>query len=243
MTLEVALMPFVNRVDAGRRLADRLGSGRGDVVVLALPKGGVPVAAEVARALDAPLDVILVRKLGVPAQPELAMGAIGEGGIQIANEDVIRAARITNDQWNAVVDREAAELERRAQRYRGDRQPIPLAGRIAVLIDDGIATGATATAACQVARARGAARLVLAVPVASPRALEALRSAVDEIVCLETPAAFRAVGEWYEDFSQTTDDEVVATGLPTRRGPSGSGASGAAQSSVTEAGFEPPAFG
>ncbi len=151
MTLEVALMPFVDRVDAGRRLADRLGSGRGDVVVLALPKGGVPVAVEVARALDAPLDVILVRKLGVPAQPELAMGAIGEGGIQIANEDVIRAARITNDQWNAVVDREAAELERRAQRYRGDRQPIPLAGRIAVLIDDGIATGATATAACQVA--------------------------------------------------------------------------------------------
>jgi len=218
MTLEVALMPFVDRVDAGRRLAARLGSERGDVVVLALPKGGVPVAAEVARALDATLDVILVRKLGVPAQPELAMGAIGEGGIQIANEDVIRAARITNDQWTAVVDREAAELERRAQRYRGDRRPVPLAGRVAVLVDDGIATGATATAACQVARARGAARIVLAVPVASRRAIEALRSAADEIVCLETPAAFRAVGEWYEDFSQTTEDEVVATRFPTRRG-------------------------
>ena len=121
-------MPFVDRVDAGRQLAARLGSVRGDVVVLALPRGGVPVAVEVARALDAPLDVILVRKLGVPVQPELAMGAIGEGGIQIANEDVIHAARITNDQWTAVVDREAAELERRAQRYRGDRRPVPLAG-------------------------------------------------------------------------------------------------------------------
>ena len=242
MTLEVALMPFVDRIDAGRRLADRLGSVPGDVVVLALPKGGVPVAVEVARALDAPLDVILVRKLGVPVQPELAMGAIGEGGIQIANEDVIRAARITDDQWTAVVDREAAELERRAQRYRGDRQPEPLAGRIAVLVDDGIATGATATAACQVAHARGAARIVLAVPVASPRTLEALRSAVDEIVCLETPTAFRAVGEWYDDFSQTTDDEV-ATRLATGRGPSGGGASGAAKSSVAEGGSEPPAVG
>jgi putative phosphoribosyl transferase len=218
MTLEVALMPFVDRVDAGRRLAARLGSVRGDVVVLALPRGGVPVAVEVARALDAPLDVILVRKLGVPVQPELAMGAIGEGGIQIANEDVIRAARITNDQWTAVVDREATELERRAQRYRGDRPPVPLAGCVAVLVDDGIATGATATAACQVARARGAARIVLAVPVASRRAIEALRSAVDEIVCLETPAAFRAVGEWYENFSQTTEDEVVATRFPKQRG-------------------------
>ena len=211
-------MPFVDRVDAGRQLAARLGSVRGDVVVLALPRGGVPVAVEVARALDAPLDVILVRKLGVPVQPELAMGAIGEGGIQIANEDVIRAARITNDQWTAVVDREAAELERRAQRYRGDRRPVPLAGCVAVLVDDGIATGATATAACQVARARGAARIVLAVPVASRRAIEALRSAVDEIVCLETPAAFRAVGEWYENFSQTTEDEVVAMRFPTQRG-------------------------
>ncbi|MGQ0433711.1 MAG: phosphoribosyltransferase family protein [Microthrixaceae bacterium] len=203
-------MPFADRVDAGRRLADRLGSRPGDLVVLALPRGGVPVAAEVARALDAPLDVILVRKLGVPAQPELAMGAIGEGGIQIANEDVIRLGRVTSEQWTAIVEREGAELARRAQRFRGDRPRVPVVGRTAVLVDDGIATGATAMAACRVARALGAARIVLAVPVASRSAVEALRPAVDEIVCLETPIEFRAVGQWYHDFSQTTDDEVVA---------------------------------
>ena len=203
-------MPFANRVDAGRRLAARLRSLQGDVVVLALPRGGVPVGAEVARALDAPLDVILVRKLGVPAHPELAMGAIGEGGIQVANDDVTQAARVTGDQWAATARRESAELDRRVQRFRGHRQRVPLAGRTAILVDDGIATGATALAACRVARALGAARVVLAVPVASRSAIEALRSAADEIVCLETPAQFRAVGEWYDDFSQTTDDEVVA---------------------------------
>jgi putative phosphoribosyl transferase len=204
------MMPFADRIDAGRRLAARLLSVQGDVVVLGLPRGGVPVGAEVARVLDAPLDVILVRKLGVPTQPELAMGAIGEGGIEVANESVIDAARVTGDQWAAVARRERAELARRAQRFRGDHQRIPLAGRTAVLVDDGIATGATALAACRVARARGAARVVLAVPVASQSAIEVLRSATDEIVCLETPARFRAVGEWYDDFSQTTDDEVVA---------------------------------
>jgi len=202
-------MPFVDRVDAGRRLAAHLQSLRGDVVVLGLPRGGVPVAAEVARSLEAPLDVILVRKLGVPRQPELAMGAIGEGGVQIANDDVIRAAGVTNSQWAAVANREQAELARRAQRFRGNRPRVDLAGRVAVLVDDGIATGASAMAACRVARKLGAARVVLAVPVASQGAVEAIRSAADEIVCLETPVAFRAVGEWYDDFSQTTDEEVV----------------------------------
>jgi putative phosphoribosyl transferase len=202
-------MRFRDRVDAGRQLAARLRSRRGNVVVLGLPRGGVPVAAEVARALDAPLDVILVRKLGVPGQPEIAMGAIGEGGVKVANNDVLRAARITETEWAAVGRGEHAELQRRAQRFRGDRARVDLAGRVAVLVDDGIATGATALAACQVARALGAARLVLAVPVASRSAIEMLRPAVDEIVCLESPPTFRAVGEWYDDFSQTTDDEVV----------------------------------
>ena len=203
-------MPFLDRIDAGRQLAARLRPLRGDVVVLGLPRGGVPVAAEVARALNAPLDVILVRKLGMPGQPELAMGAIGEGGVGIANDDLIRAARVTEGQWAAVASREQAELERRARRFRGNRPRIDLAGRIAVLVDDGIATGATARAACEVARSLGATRVVLAVPVASRSALEALRSAADAIVCLESPASFGSVGEWYDDFSQTTDDEVVS---------------------------------
>ncbi|MGH9085192.1 MAG: phosphoribosyltransferase family protein [Acidimicrobiales bacterium] len=226
-------MPFVDRVEAGRRLGARLASLRGDVVVLALPRGGVPVGAEVARALDAPLDVILVRKLGVPAQPEVAMGAIGEGGIAVANEDVIHAARITGAQWAAIARRESAELDRRAQRFRGDRPRVPLTGRTVVLVDDGMATGATALAACHVVRALGAARVVLAVPVASPSAIDALRSATDEIVCLETPARFRAVGEWYERFSQTTDDEVVAILAEASQRP--------AQPRVTEAEVEVPA--
>jgi putative phosphoribosyl transferase len=204
-------MPFVNRVDAGRRLADRLLPLRGaNVVVLGLPRGGVPVAAEVARALDAPLDVILVRKLGVPMQRELAMGAIGERGVRIVNNDVVRAARVTTDQWSAVEALERAELERRARGYRGDRPPVELAGRTAVLVDDGIATGSTARAACQVARTLGAKRVVLAVPVAAASTIEALKPIADEIVCLEMPRHFMAVGHWYDDFSPTTDDDVVA---------------------------------
>lgn len=204
-------MNFKDRADAGRRLAARLMSLRDtNVVVLGLPRGGVPVAAEVAQALDAPLDVILVRKLGVPSQPELAMGAIGEGGIRIMNDDVARAARITNKQWAMVEERERLELERRVRRFRGGRPQVPISGHTAVLIDDGIATGATARAACEVARAFGAERVVLAVPVAASSSIEELRSVADEIVCLEVPSEFRGVGEWYDDFSQTTDDEVVA---------------------------------
>ncbi len=204
-------MPFLDRPDAGRRLADRMLHLRPeDVVVLGLPRGGIPVAAEVARALGAPLDVIVVRKLGVPVQPELGMGAIGEGDIRIINPEVVRIARVSPDQIAAVEARERAELQRRARRFRGDRPRAALAGRTAIIIDDGIATGSTARAACQVARAQGARRVVLAVPVAPPSACRSLAADADEVICLETPEHFLAIGEWYRDFSQTSDDEVVA---------------------------------
>jgi putative phosphoribosyl transferase len=204
-------MSFLDRSDAGRRLANRMLHLRGeDVVVLALPRGGVPVAAEVARALGAPLDVIVVRKLGVPVQPELGMGAIGEGDVRIINPEVVAITHVTDAEIAAVERRERAELDRRAQRFRGDRPRTPLAGRTAVIIDDGIATGSTARAACQVARAQGAARVVLAVPVAPPSACAALAADADEVICLETPGHFLAIGEWYQDFSQTSDREVVS---------------------------------
>jgi putative phosphoribosyl transferase len=204
-------MSFLDRSDAGRRLANRTLHLRGeDVVVLALPRGGVPVAAEVARALGAPLDVIVVRKLGVPVQPELGMGAIGEGDVRIINPEVVAITHVTDAEIAAVERRERAELDRRAQRFRGDRPRTPLAGRTAVIIDDGIATGSTARAACQVARAQGAARVVLAVPVAPPSACTALAADADEVICLETPGHFLAIGEWYQDFSQTSDREVVS---------------------------------
>src|SRR6516165_12769778 len=204
-------MRFRDRSDAGRQLASRLLPLRGkDVVVLGLPRGGVAVAAEVARALDAPLDVILVRKLGVPAQPELGMGAIGEGDARVINTDVVRYSGASEADINAVEQRERAELERRTKRFRGDAPREPLAGRIAVLVDDGIATGSTARAACQVARAQGAARVVLAAPVAPPSARSALAADADEVICVETPVHFLAIGEWYRDFSQTSDHEVVS---------------------------------
>jgi putative phosphoribosyl transferase len=204
-------MGFRNRSDAGRRLADRLQFLRSeDVVVLGLPRGGVPVAVEVARALRAPLDVILVRKLGVPAQPELGLGAIGESGARVINPDVVRYAHVSEAQIAEVEQKERAELQRRAQRFRGDAPHESLAGRIAVIVDDGIATGSTARAACQVARALGAAAVVLAVPVAPPSTDRALRGDADEVICLEMPDHFQAIGEWYEDFAQTSDEEVVA---------------------------------
>ena len=203
-------MLFVDRIDAGRRLAERLGHLReADPVVLGLPRGGVPVAYQVADALDAPLDVIVVRKLGVPFQPELGMGAIGEDGVRIVNPEVVRAARVTDDEIAAVERRERTELERRARRFRGDRPRVPLEGRTAIVVDDGIATGSTARAACQVARAHGAARVVLAVPVAPPGWTDRLGADADELVCLETPEQFWAIGQWYDDFSQTSDGEVV----------------------------------
>ena len=204
-------MAFIDRADAGRRLAARLQHLRGDqVVVLGLPRGGVPVAYEVARALDAPLDVIVVRKLGVPFQPELGMGAIGEEGVRIINEEVVSIAGVSASQLDEVEARERTELEVRVRRFRGDRPPIALEGRIVVVVDDGIATGSTARAACQVARARGAARVVLAVPVAPPDWRGRLGKFADELVCLHTPDPFYAVGQFYDNFTQTSDEEVVA---------------------------------
>ena len=202
---------FRDRVDAGRRLAALLGHLRGpDVVVVGLPRGGVPVAGEVATALDAPLDVIVVRKLGVPFQPELGMGAIGEDGVRVVNDEVVRLAGINDVELAAVEAAERAELSRRARRFRGGRERIPLLGRVVVVVDDGIATGSTARAACEVARAEGAARVVLAVPVAPRDWTVRLAGAADDFVCVDTPEPFFAVGQFYADFTQTTDDEVTA---------------------------------
>jgi putative phosphoribosyl transferase len=203
-------MVFADRVDAGRKLATKLMHLRDEpVVVLGLPRGGVPVAFEVAAALGAPLDVIVVRKLGVPFQPELGMGAIGEDGARVINDEIVRLAGVSERQLAEVESRERAELERRALRFRGDRPRVPLAGRTAVVVDDGIATGSTARAACQVARAHGAARVVLAVPVAPPGWTARFSGDADEFVCLGTPDPFYAIGQFYADFSQTSDEEVV----------------------------------
>jgi putative phosphoribosyl transferase len=203
-------MVFTDRRQAGRRLAARLGHLRGeDVVVLGLPRGGVPVAAEVAARLEAPLDVVVVRKLGVPYQPELGMGAIGEGGVRVLNEDVIRLAGTSPEALHRVEREERAELERRVRRYRGERAPVDLTGRTAVVVDDGIATGSTAQAACRIVRAQGAARIVLAVPVAPHGIGSAFRGVADEVVVVDTPPWFAAIGQFYEDFTQTSDAEVL----------------------------------
>ncbi|MEU9115444.1 phosphoribosyltransferase family protein [Streptomyces sp. NPDC048483] len=204
-------MLFTDRTDAGHRLAEALGHLAGeDPIVLGLPRGGVPVAYQVAQALGAPLDVIVVRKLGVPYHRELGFGAIGEGGVRVISEDIVRRGRIRQADLQAVERTEEAELVRQARRFRAGRTRLSLKGRTAVLVDDGIATGATAAAACEVVRAQGAARVVLAVPVAPPDAAAWLRTKADDVVCLSTPASFSAVGEWYQDFSQTPDDEVIA---------------------------------
>jgi putative phosphoribosyl transferase len=203
-------LPFADRVDAGRQLAGALQHLRGsDPVVVGLPRGGVPVALEVARSLGAPLDVIVVRKLGVPFQPELGMGAIGEDGIRVVNRDLVRQVGVSEEQLAEVEARERVELERRAQRFRAGRPRVPLRGRTVVVVDDGIATGSTARAACEVARVEGAARVVLAVPVAPQDWTARLADVADELVCLATPAYFAAVGQWYADFTATSDDEVV----------------------------------
>ena len=205
---------FRDRADAGRQLAARLQADPpADPVVLGLPRGGVPVAAEVARALGAPLDVLVVRKVGVPWYEELAMGAVGEEGAVVRNAEVVRGAGLEEQALRAAEDRQRIEVERRARLFRGGRRPEPLGGRTALIVDDGIATGATVRAACAIARARGAARVVVAVPVAAPQALADLCGgadpAADAIVCLEAPDGFMSVGMHYVDFRQTSDEEVV----------------------------------
>ncbi|MGD9958897.1 phosphoribosyltransferase [Nocardioides sp.] len=200
---------FRDRVDAGHQVARLLVHLRGqDCVVLGLPRGGVPVASEVAEALHAPLDVLVVRKLGVPFHEELAMGAIGEAGFLVASQDVVEQVGVTAQQWQAVESRERAELERRVARYRQGREPVDLRGRVAVIVDDGIATGSTARVACDVARHFGASRVVLAAPVAPAETLRTLGCA-DEVVVVETPDRFGSVGQYYDDFSATEDHEVI----------------------------------
>ncbi|WP_448810607.1 phosphoribosyltransferase [Agromyces bauzanensis] len=204
---------FEDRRDAGRRLAKALAGREFDrPVVLGLPRGGVPVAAEVAHALGAPLDVLVVRKLGLPRQPEVAMGAIGERGARVLNDDVLRSGGVSAQQLADVERRERTELEARVARFRGDTPLIDLTGRTAVIVDDGVATGATARVACTVARELGAASVILATPVGAPDSIAEIAAMpeVDEVVCLSTPRGFMAVGMHYLDFSQTTDAEVQA---------------------------------
>jgi predicted phosphoribosyltransferase len=211
MDRTAARPPFRDRREAGRRLAVRLEYLSDEhPVVLGLPRGGVPVAAEVARALGAPLDVIVVRKLGMPFQPELGFGAIGEGGVCLLDRDLVERARLTGAEIAEVESEQNKELERRVRRYRGGRPLTPVDGRTVVIVDDGLATGGTASAAVHVARAMGARRIVLAVPVAPPETVRELEAEADEVVSLLTPDRFGAVGLWYEDFAQTSDDEVAA---------------------------------
>ncbi|VTU17383.1 phosphoribosyltransferase [Variovorax sp. RA8] len=202
-------MEFRDRHDAGRTLASALGAWRGqpEVVVLALPRGGVPVAWEVARALQAPLDVLVVRKLGLPGHEELAMGAIAPGGVRVMS-DVPRMWPVSDAELEQVIEREQAELARRERLYRGERAPLALAGRVVLLVDDGLATGATMHAAVLAVRAMQARRIVVAVPVGSREAVQLLNTVADEVVCVHAPEPFRAVGIWYEDFGQTSDEEV-----------------------------------
>jgi putative phosphoribosyl transferase len=203
--------PFRDRFEAGRLLgpavAERL-HGRSNVIVLALPRGGVPVGFEVARALGAPLDVFIVRKLGVPGHEELAMGAIASGGVRVLNDDVLRHIPVSPQAIEAVATREQAELVRREASYRGSKPPLDVHGKTVVVVDDGLATGSTMRAAVRALRAMDAGSIIVAVPVAARETCEELRAEVDDVVCLRTPEPFQAVGLWYEDFTQTTDEEV-----------------------------------
>ncbi len=201
---------FRDRREAGARLAQALATyaGQPDVIVLALPRGGVPVAREVARALEAPLDVFLVRKLGVPLQRELAMGAIASGGVRVLNTAIVDALGIPREAIDAITREEETELARRERAYRGDRPAPDVRGKIVILVDDGLATGATMRAAVTALRRLGPARVVVAVPTASSEACADMADAADEVVCAETPEPFLAVGAWYEDFSETSDDDV-----------------------------------
>lgn len=205
---------FVDRADAGRQLSTRVGelSGLARCVIVGLPRGGIPVAYEVARELNAPLDVLVVRKVGVPSQPELAMGAIGEGGVQVIDERVMKATHVSAGEFEVVATRERTELERRVLKYRVGDVATPLDGKLVVIVDDGVATGSSARAALRVAKARGASTLVLAVPVISGGALRSLQGDVDHVdhvVALVVVDGPFAVGEWYEHFDQTSDEEVM----------------------------------
>jgi putative phosphoribosyl transferase len=201
---------FRDRRDAGRVLASHLQryAGRPDVVVLALPRGGVPVAFEVAQALGAPLDVFVVRKLGVPGHEEVALGAIASGGVRVLTDDLIRRLGISTEALEGLVAREEAELRRRETAYRGSRPRVPIAGRTVILVDDGLATGASMKAAVAALRRERPAHIVVAVPVAAAEACDEFRQDVEDVVCAATPEPFMAVGAWYEDFSQTSDTEV-----------------------------------
>ncbi len=212
---------FRDRREAGGILGRGLShyACRADVLVLGLPRGGVPVAAEVARVLGAPLDVLIVRKLGAPGQDELAIGAIAEGGVRVLNRRLLADLGIDQRAVDRVVAREEAELRRRVKLYRGLRRPLPVESRTVIVVDDGVATGATMRAGLQALRARGASRLVAAAPVGAADSVEALRKDADEVVVLETPEWFRAVGQWYEDFRPTSDDEVRACLVAQGNGP------------------------
>jgi putative phosphoribosyl transferase len=219
--------PFRDRAEAGRVLAEKLAdyAGLADVIVLALPRGGVPVAYEVARALRAPLDVFLVRKLGAPGHEELAMGAIASGGIVVMNDEVVKAMKVQADEILDAIDSERRELARREVAYRYDRPPVDVRGRIVILIDDGLATGSTMRAAVKALRRQGPARIVVAVPIGAASTCEEFQEIADECICAATPEPFRAVGLWYEDFSQTEDDEVAE--LLARAGAPGGAATSA----------------
>jgi len=201
---------FEDRRQAGKRLAERLTryAHRKDVAVLGLARGGLPVAFEVAKALHAPLDVFIVRKLGVPGHSELAMGAIASGGVRVMNDDVVRSLSITSDQIETIATEEQRELERREREYRGDAERMDVSGKTVILVDDGLATGASMRAAVEALGQRQPEHIVVAVPAAAPSACRAFENEVDEVVCLVTPEPFFGVGAWYRDFSQTTDQEV-----------------------------------
>ncbi|MCH4903600.1 phosphoribosyltransferase [Cylindrospermopsis raciborskii CHAB3438] len=204
------LMKFHNRIQAGKMLGESLidYANHENLLVLALPRGGVPVGWEIAKAVNAPLDVCIVRKIGVPGQKELAMGAIGAGGVRVFNHDIIATLGIDRDVIEKVVSQELEELERREQTYRGNAPPIKVENKTVILVDDGIATGATIRAAIAVLKQQKPSKIVVAIPVASASTYRELESEVDEVVCLQTPEFFSAIGLWYEDFSQTSDQEV-----------------------------------